>query len=73
MTKKKDTLTTREALVLLEKEGYKISLTTVITWVRINNLGYKMGGRWYLNKIKFLQFIAGKTKIKKEAETICKI
>lgn len=70
MTKKKDSLTTKEALTLLEKEGYKISLTTVIAWTKINKLGHKMGGRWYLNKIKFLQFIAGKEKTKKEVATI---
>ena len=52
-----NTISTTEALTLLDDRGLNVTLTTLITWIEKKKLGRKPLGRWRIDKEKFLDFI----------------
>ena len=57
------TLSTKRAIEFIEKEiGMKITLPTLLTWTRDNDLGAKVGGRWRIDKEKLVKYIYPKSK-----------
>ncbi|GAN33554.1 MAG: hypothetical protein DYG83_09530 [Candidatus Brocadia sp. AMX2] len=42
---------------MLKKQGYTVTKTTVINWLRQYNLAIKPGGRWQIDKNKFVNFL----------------
>ncbi len=57
MRKTIDTITTEEAIIEAEKKGVDVTRPTIITWVDKYKLGSKLGGRWYIDKKKFIDFL----------------
>lgn len=54
---------TPEARALIEEHGpTPVSLPTVIEWCKQYHLGRKIGGRWYLDKDKLLEFLNEESK-----------
>ena len=52
------TISTDEALgVIVDKELGTITKTTLISWIRKNKLGKKIGGRWRINEEKFFKYL----------------
>lgn len=51
------TITTEEAITEARKKGVTITKPTVITWIDRYKLGSKLGGRWYIDKKKFIDFL----------------
>lgn len=52
------TISTDEALgIVVDKELGTITKTTLISWVRKNKLGKKVGGRWRINEEKFFKYL----------------
>jgi len=55
-------INTSQARELL-KEKFPLNspptLPTIIAWIRRYNFGYKLGGRWKINKEAFLEFLHG--------------
>ena len=52
------TISTDEALgIVIDKELGTITKTTLISWVRKNKLGKKVGGRWRINEEKFFKYL----------------
>ena len=55
---KQKTISTDEALgIVIDKELGTITKPTLITWVRKNKLGKKVGGRWRINEEKFFKYL----------------
>lgn len=55
---KQKTISTDEALgVVIDKELGTITKTTLISWIRKNKLGKKVGGRWRINEEKFFKYL----------------
>jgi len=51
-------LNTEQAIRLIEeKEKLIITLPTLLSWARTNKLGYKVGGRWRINRQALLVFL----------------
>jgi len=63
-----ETITTGEAIDLCEKMGGGCkSRPTIIAWVDRYNLGQKTGGRYNIDKIKYIRFLTiGSKKFEKE-------
>lgn len=52
------TISTDEALgIIIDKELGTITKTTLISWIRKNKLGKKVGGRWRINEEKFFKYL----------------
>ncbi len=67
-------ITTNEALEIIKNswlaESFKPNLTSLITWIKKYNLGYKFAGRWQVDRNKLEKFMGkgnagGNTKKKK--------
>ena len=54
-----DVLTTNEALVVAANHGIFISRVTMISWADRRGIGYKIGGRWYIEKHLLMELLAG--------------
>ena len=58
--KEKKYITTKEAIDLIKEISQRtITKTTVYKWIRRYNIGYRMGGRWMINKKLLTKFIKG--------------
>ncbi len=48
----------KEALILYEELGFgKANLATIRLLIKKENLGKKIGGKWFINKEKFTKFL----------------
>lgn len=48
----------KEALILYEQLGFgKVSISTIRLLIKKENLGKKVGGKWFINKDKFIKFL----------------
>ena len=55
---KQKTISTDEALgIVIDRELGTITKPTLISWVRNNKLGKKVGGRWRINEEKFFKYL----------------
>lgn len=55
---KQKTISTDEALgIVIDRELGTITKTTLISWVRKNKLGKKVGGRWRINEERFFKYL----------------
>ena len=60
-------LSTAEAHIAIETElGDTISYPTLIDWIRKYEIGYKIGGRWRVDRIKLKSFLKGGNENKKK-------
>ncbi len=57
MKKAIDTMTTEEAMIEAKKKRVSITRPTVITWIEKYKLGSKLGGRWYIDRKKYMDFL----------------
>jgi hypothetical protein len=48
---------TKEALEIIERLFRPTSLPTLIKWCSKYNLGLKIGGRWFVDKIRLIEFL----------------
>ena len=49
---------TTEALKIIQKIGkLSITLPTIISWTQKYNIGKKIGGRWWINKQKLIDYL----------------
>lgn len=54
--------TIREALNSASEIGICVTIPTITSWVKNNNLGLQIngtGGQWFVDKIKFDNFLRG--------------
>lgn len=57
------TISTEEAMgVIVDNELGTITKATIITWIKKEKLGKKVGGRWRILEDKFLDFLGVKDK-----------
>lgn len=59
-SKKKDKISIEEAIEVAEKKGVSVTKPTVITWCdryKQDKLGSKLGGRWYVDRKNFEDFL----------------
>ena len=55
-------LSTKEALELVaDIAPAKVSLVTLITWCRKYRIGTKVGGRWWVDRDKLMNFLKVKS------------
>lgn len=58
MSKQKDPgITTTEAIRLAKQRGFILTRPTLIKWLDELGIGKKVGGRYYINKDKFLWWL----------------
>lgn len=51
-------ITPQQAQQLHKDKGYGYrSIFTIISWIKLYNLGKKIGGRWQIDKSKFIEFL----------------
>jgi len=46
-----------EAMDIVQKEGIPCTRTSFLNWIQKYELGKKVGGRWYVDKIKLLDWL----------------
>ena len=56
---KPNLINTNKALKIAKDYDLSCTLPSLITWIEKYNLGYKVGGRWYIDKAKFKKFLSG--------------
>ncbi len=59
-SKKKDKISIEEAITVAGKKGVSVTKPTVITWIdkyKLDKLGSKLGGRWYIDRQNFEDFL----------------
>ena len=51
-------INTTDALRIIEEEApAPVTLVTLIAWCKKYGLGFKLGGRWWVNELKLRAFI----------------
>lgn len=48
-----------QALEIAKAQGISVTYPTILKWVRDYGLGYRIGGRYTINREKFMKFIEG--------------
>jgi len=61
----KNSISPVDAAILAKKHNINITATAVRIWVKKYDLGVKVGGRLFIDKIKFVSFLKGE---KEEAD-----
>jgi len=54
----------QEAQEIAVRNNVSVSIPTLINWIKVNELGHQpggTGGKWYVFKAKFVNFIKGKS------------
>ena len=57
-----ENITPKEAKDIAKRKGIKVNLATVYVWIQKYDLGYKISGKWVVNKNLFMDFIEGGNK-----------
>lgn len=52
-------ITTTEAMVVAADHGHTVTRVTMINWIKRRGIGVKVGGRWFVDKVKLLEFLKG--------------
>jgi len=64
----KNSISPVDAAILAKKYNVNITATAVRNWVTKYNLGVKVGGRLFIDKIKFVSFLKGEKMEKEEVD-----
>ena len=62
-----DLINTKVAIQTMIQHGIKATLPTIISWIKKYQFGKKIGGRWYLDEAKFIEFLKGNRKVERSA------